>query len=179
MKRGGGKRKGSSFEREISRTLSLWVTNGERDDVLWRSQNSGGRFTVRKKKNLKTANAFGDIAYTHDDGKPYTELFCTECKDYRDLDLWSLVQLNDNGLLKFWKENQKVADSVERSPILIAKQNRKPIVFICTRDVEKCLKTHPRAIFNIKNESLFLFLLKDVMSENFNEVYTKLKEGRN
>ncbi|MBM3120244.1 MAG: hypothetical protein FJ006_12010, partial [Chloroflexi bacterium] len=56
--------KGASFERDISRQLSLWWTHGERDDVFWRSSMSGGRATVRAKKGQKTAYQNGDITAT-------------------------------------------------------------------------------------------------------------------
>ena len=46
-----GKRKGNNYEREMSRRLSLWLSENERDDLIWRTHNSGGRFTTRMKKN--------------------------------------------------------------------------------------------------------------------------------
>src|SRR5215216_6431446 len=41
--------KGPQWEREVCRALSLWVTNGERVDVFWRSAMSGGRATVHNR----------------------------------------------------------------------------------------------------------------------------------
>ena len=35
--------KGSEFEREMCKCLSLWWTDSKRDDVFWRSAQSGGR----------------------------------------------------------------------------------------------------------------------------------------
>jgi len=46
MRKGGGKAKGASFERDICRRLSLWVSAGKQEDVFWRSAMSGGRSTV-------------------------------------------------------------------------------------------------------------------------------------
>ena len=37
MRSGGGKQKGSAFEREICKKLSLWFTENERDDIFFRS----------------------------------------------------------------------------------------------------------------------------------------------
>ena len=55
MRKGGGKAKGSSFERLICKELSLWITGGEHQDVFWRSAMSGGRSTVAMKKGDKLA----------------------------------------------------------------------------------------------------------------------------
>lgn len=54
--------KGSQFERDISRQLSLWWSKGEHDDWFWRATTSGARATVRKKAGKDTANNVGDIA---------------------------------------------------------------------------------------------------------------------
>ena len=53
--------KGASWEREFSKLLSLWWSDGTNDDWFWRSAMSGGRATVRARKGQKTANAAGDI----------------------------------------------------------------------------------------------------------------------
>ena len=45
----GKSQKGGAWEREFSKYLSLWITEGERDDVFWRSSQSGGRATQRAK----------------------------------------------------------------------------------------------------------------------------------
>ena len=52
------KEKGSSNERKLSRQLSLWFTNGESDDIFWRSTNSGGTATIRGKKEKNNQNAY-------------------------------------------------------------------------------------------------------------------------
>ena len=72
--------KGSQFERDFSRSLSLWWTGGERDDVFWRSQNSGGRATVRSRVGKKTSGQYGDIAATDKLGEPLLRIFTFELK---------------------------------------------------------------------------------------------------
>lgn len=72
--------KGSSYEREVCKLLSKWWTNGERDDVFWRSSNSGGRATMRGKSGKRTAGSYGDIAATDPIGKPLLDLFTIELK---------------------------------------------------------------------------------------------------
>lgn len=65
---GKGKGKGSAYEREKCRELSLWITEGQRDDLFWRSPTSGGRATSRAKKGLNTYGCYGDILCVDPDG---------------------------------------------------------------------------------------------------------------
>src|SRR6185503_13875219 len=80
MKKGGGHKKGSQFEREISRRLSQWWTIGERDDIFWRSSQSGGRATQRAKKGKRTAGSYGDITALDSIGRPLLRMFTIELK---------------------------------------------------------------------------------------------------
>jgi len=73
--------KGSNFEREVSKELSLWTTNGVRDDIYWRSSQSGGRATIRARQGKKTANSAGDICFIDPIGKPLLDIFVLELKN--------------------------------------------------------------------------------------------------
>jgi len=81
MKAGGGKRKGGNFELEMSKALSCWWTNQEREDVYRRSATSGGQATVRSKKGKTTSGQYGDIAIADPIGQPLLDLATIECKD--------------------------------------------------------------------------------------------------
>lgn len=73
--------KGADFERTICKELSLWWTGGKRDDIFWRSSQSGGRATVRfQKHGKKTAGAHGDITALDPIGVPLLKLFTIELK---------------------------------------------------------------------------------------------------
>ena len=72
--------KGSDFERAICKQLGLWWTNGERDDVFWRTSQSGGRATQRTKQGVATRNEYGDIHATDIGGYPLTNLATIEVK---------------------------------------------------------------------------------------------------
>lgn len=72
--------KGSNFEREICKKLSLWWTSGSRDDVFWRSQTSGGRATNRWKKGKRTYGSYGDIASVDPIGEPLLRYWTIELK---------------------------------------------------------------------------------------------------
>lgn len=72
--------KGANFERAICKQLSLWWTGGERDDVFWRSSQSGGRATMRARKGKTTAGGNGDICALDPIGGPLLKVFTIELK---------------------------------------------------------------------------------------------------
>jgi hypothetical protein len=133
MQRGAGKRKGSSFERVICKSLSLWITKGKSADAFWRSSLSGGRATVAHRKGQSVRQA-GDICAVAPEGHSLTDRFYFECKHYRDLK-WDRFILEGAGpLAKFWKEARKQALVHGREPVLIAKQNGYPVFVIAMQD---------------------------------------------
>lgn len=81
MKKGAGKAKGGAFERLICKKLSLWWTNGKRDDVFFRTASSGGRATQRSKQGKKTFGQYGDIQAADPIGQPLIDLCVIECKN--------------------------------------------------------------------------------------------------
>ena len=72
--------KGSKFERKICKQLSTWWTENERDDIFWRTSQSGGRATQRKKTGQGTANQYGDVQATDPIGQPLISLCAIEIK---------------------------------------------------------------------------------------------------
>ena len=72
--------KGSEFEREVCKRFSEWWTEGERDDVFWRSATSGGRAKARGRAGKSTHGQHGDIAATDPIGQPLIDLFTIELK---------------------------------------------------------------------------------------------------
>lgn len=80
----GRQAKGGDFEREISKKLSTWWTkdfNGPtRDDVFWRSSQSGGRATQRAKSGKSTYGSYGDLAAVDPIGTKLLKLFTIELK---------------------------------------------------------------------------------------------------
>lgn len=129
MKPGAGKRKGSGFEREVCKKLSLWITNGKRTDCLWRSAMSGGRATVQGRKGVDIRQA-GDICSVSPEGHRLTDYFYMETKFHRVLQIDRFIILGTGKLAKFWQETIKQARKYERQPMLIAKQNGLPVLLI-------------------------------------------------
>ena len=74
------KAKGSKFERDICKQLSLWWTGGKRDDVFWRTTTSGARATIRSKRGRGTKNQYGDVQATDPIGQPLIDLCTIEIK---------------------------------------------------------------------------------------------------
>ncbi len=72
--------KGSTFERDICRKLSLWFSEGQRDDIFWRTAGSGARGTVRGKAGKTTYGAYGDIQAVDPAGEPLMRCFTFELK---------------------------------------------------------------------------------------------------
>lgn len=133
MRRGGGKQKGSSFERLVCRELSLWISSGKNEDCFWRSAMSGGRSTVAFAKGKRLATQAGDISAIHPLGSKLTDKFLLECKFYRDLNFAGLL-LKRGKLTEFWLETRRQATQYKKHPMLIAKQNNQPIIVCLSRE---------------------------------------------
>jgi hypothetical protein len=126
MKSGGSKQKGSSFEREICKKLSLWISDGKSDDLFWRSAMSGGRATVRTKKGRTTASGHGDITAVTPEGNVLTDHFVIECKHLKTMGLDQYVY-RQGPLVGIWNKLKKECGN-DKKPMLIFKENRKPIL---------------------------------------------------
>lgn len=132
MRKGGGKQKGAQFERDVCVKLSRWVSNGDREDIFWRSAMSGGRATLGRARGKRHSAQVGDISCIHPCGHRFIEAFAPECKNYANLDYPGLLTGKGN-LIKFWAEISKQASDHNKLPFLVAKQNRFP-TFVCLND---------------------------------------------
>ena len=142
MKPGGGKNKGAQFERDICRSLSLWISNGERQDLFWRSAMSGGRATLGLRKGDVLKSQAGDISSIDMLGHHFLETFLIEVKFYKDLELNALIKYNRGSLVNFWDKTVDDAKSFHKKPILIAKQNYSPIFMGMERGGVKLFEEH-------------------------------------
>lgn len=148
--------KGGNAEREVAKLLSLWWSEGERDDIFGRSDGSGARFTQRRKRGKDTANQGGDITFIDSDGEPLIKAWSIECKTgygkkkhIRDKkhgidsngkgdvvasvqERWDILDLFDSKqkepvLIKFWNQCQRDATLTNRTPVLIFRRNQREI----------------------------------------------------
>lgn len=132
--------KGGSFEREIAKALSLWWSEGERDDIFYRSQASGGRFTSRRKTGKDTALQGGDITCSDPIGEPLIKEFTIECKTgygkklKSGISRWDVLDFLDSQqkepvLQKMFDQSRKDAVLTDRIPLLIFRRNgRSPCI---------------------------------------------------
>lgn len=119
----GSKAKGSSFERQVCKDLSRWLSRGMREDLFWRSAMSGGRATVRMKRGGKAASQLGDITAIDTQGQRLTDRFVIECKSYKDLQWPQAMMGKTSRVIEFWERLVKDAAAANRLPMLIARQN--------------------------------------------------------
>lgn len=172
--------KGGEFERNTCKRLSKWWTQGEseRDDIFWRSSQSGGRATQRAKFGKKTFGAYGDIAFVDPIGAPLLKMFTIELKrgssygyagDLLDVDLekskhkWlkCLAQVKGSAKLaasKYWM-------------LICRRDHRLPIVYVPWGAVkefkEKCnvnLSVAPHMRFSFMAEWFIGLQLEEFLS---------------
>lgn len=129
MNGAGSKAKGAAFEREVCKKLSVWITNGKKGDCFWRSAMSGGRATVARKRGRDVRQA-GDITAVAPEGHKLTDHVFIECKHYADLQFDSFVIDNKGTLAHFWGVVCREAEHRNRSPWLVARQNRRPTLLL-------------------------------------------------
>ncbi len=137
MRRGGGHSKGSAFEREIARRLSVWWTGGVHDDIFWRTPGSGARATVRGKAGRNTREE-GDLRAVGHLGQNLMQSIVVELKrGYKDWDLLDCVDSKQATpvLAGFLEKLQAMALALGRCPVLIAQRDRREPIIVMPRKV--------------------------------------------
>lgn len=128
-----GHAKGAEFEREIGRTLSMWITLNQRSNLFTRNVLSGGAHTRTVKLGIEEANIPGDIAAANPLAYEFLSHFSIECKFYKDLhlDVFLMDMAGTSFLTKVIALARKQATAAGLYWMVIAKQNRtEPIVFM-------------------------------------------------
>lgn len=163
MRAGGGKAKGGQFERDMARRLSLWLTDGKKDDCLWRSAGSGSMSTnsIKRGTGAKQYQA-SDLSPNSPEAYLLLDRFTIECKYYADLQLESLLFNPKCQILTFWKQAQRDAASVNKLPFLIAKQNRRPIMVGLQTGILAVFGTVPHHLA-VSSANLALMHLEDFL----------------
>ena len=60
-------------------------------------------------------------------------LFVIECKHYKDVNLWSIITKTEGDtVFGWWKSHVDKAKSINKKPVLIVRQNHRPILWVCT-----------------------------------------------
>ena len=124
-KPGMGKVKGSGYERECAKRLSLWITNGKYDDRVWRSASSGGMATQRSDAGKDPGSHTGDLVPSGDLDPQFFNMFCVECKRPAkiDWDRYFKSQKVKPNLYEYWQQSIRQAASVGKIPMLMIREN--------------------------------------------------------
>jgi hypothetical protein len=123
MRPGGGKVKGSRFERLVARELSGWLTGGKNKRQLIRSVLSGG--WAKGKPDWRQV---GDLAPNGSAGEHFRSLFAVECKHTKSLSLWQLWYGGD--LHTWWAQLVKDAAVAGVRPMLVFRENARPAMVL-------------------------------------------------
>jgi hypothetical protein len=121
--------KGSSFEREISKFLSVWLTGNEKPYQYWRMPGSGSLCTIHE----ENINLSGDIRSLTAKAEFLTDIFSIELKNgYPSTSFWQhFSESKCFNLRDFWYQASRDAEKANKKPMLIyRKKGKKPLIGI-------------------------------------------------
>jgi len=162
IKSGGGIAKGSKFERDLAKDLSLWWTRGEDQYVFTRRGGSGGALRDRQGKS----SASGDLAADKEVGKHFLNLYSIEAKFYADLSpqFWKLIHGEGaKTLTDFWLQARNAANPYKRHALLILKSNGKKPLCITNHDWWETQNTFKTRIYK---DTVYVFPLSNLLALN-------------
>lgn len=159
----GKSNKGGQFERDIARTLSLWWTNGERDNVFWRSSMSGGRATVRARKGQNTNYLAGDLTATDPIGAPLIESTVVELK--RGYKRWCILDLVDSKK----PSSSVLASFLDQVEEELKQAKVKSFLLICKRDGREPIVLFPYNISSVHSTIHFCYKGEHIMVTTLSE----------
>jgi hypothetical protein len=138
------KSKGNTFEREICKLLSKWFSHGERDDIFWRADNSGGRAKSRSRKGKNTYGQYADIRASDPIGEPILQVFTIEAKrGYSKYTFMDMLDKKPHMAMQKWEEHalQARTDSKNAKALswmLISRRDqRESLVFIPSKIIRQ------------------------------------------
>jgi hypothetical protein len=166
MRKGGGGPKGAEFERSVCKRLSLWLTAGKRDDLLWRTALSGGRATIQLRKGFTNKAQLGDVCAIDALGEELLlRHVIVEAKFHKKVDL-VLGFLRERGkLAKWWRGEVTKAKGTGREPLMIVLENRVPAILVTTEEACRRLSVHGTLKLTVPQWPLspLVFLFDDIV----------------
>ena len=130
---------GNAFEREFSRLLSFWYSNGKDKDIFWHTHGSGARKGIVEQA--------GDIMAVKEEGHKLMDGLLIECKRTKERDLvLDLVRYPEvkSKINDWWVKLEKEAEELGKDPLLVIKIINKGI--ICLYQDEYALDLNPGMI---------------------------------
>lgn len=143
--------KGSQFERDICKQLSLWWTHGEDDNIFWRTPGSGGRATARHKtgKNVKAA---GDVSAVGIEGRELLKEVTIEIKrGYSKNTFADMVETSEHANAKASVFEQFVKQAQEQA----GKMGTDFWWLISKRDRRRTIITMPSGLYDQLEDELY------------------------
>lgn len=188
--------KGKTFERDTSRELSSWLTNGKDEDAVWYTKSSGGRATRRKKLYDESRKYdHGDLGPDDSSTEYFFDRFSIELKTgyaskrTKSYQLWAILDVLDSQqgtplFYQFWSEAMLDAEASEREPMLIFRRLRRNPCIAMHEDIfnifKKCScyapidnitvtinEGHPVTVSNMRH---FFYWTRGMMNEIFMRV---------
>lgn len=171
MRPGGGKAKGSGFERAICEKISLWLSHGERKDLMCRTVGSGGQFTAAINRGTQAGLA-GDIRSQDPIAEQLCKSFVIECKFWRDLEMVKFLD-RQGELYAALEKVMLEGTTVKKSWMLVAKQNnRKELLFlpVTALDISEKFKLDFHLLFN---GTVYMCVLENFLTHVIPERFTE------
>lgn len=183
------KNKGGNFERNFSKQLSLWLSNGEHDDWCWRSASSGARATQRGKQGKTTQGGSGDLTFVHEAAAPFFNLFSVELKvGYNDTN--PLMEIDSSSKTHDFRANlnQAMRDAklAGKEPLLIFKRDRmSTCVCMLKERFNHMVDYFGNLAFDIRylelydgDDNFIIFKIEDFFNWANPEYFTEIKYGK-
>lgn len=117
-----GKGKGGTWERDVAKTLTKWLTGVEKPYVWWRAPGSGSVATV----SIENKELSGDIISLRPEGTFLTSKFSIECKvGYPNSNFHKhLKGVKNDEIRLFWEQCCNDACRADKLPMLIYKKKQ-------------------------------------------------------
>lgn len=134
--RNKGKSKGSAYERDFCKRLSLWFTGGKNAKAFWRSPSSGAMATQSAGKDCVKFTQ-GDVIGCSPEAVELMENVTIELKRGYKYDFIDLVAKNfvNSCLMKFYTQlNEEMHSGSSEFGFLVLKQDRKSEVVVMPED---------------------------------------------
>lgn len=167
--------KGSPYEREMAKRFSLWLSDGEHDDWVWRTSTSGARATSRAKKGKDTAASHGDLTHLDVRGAAFTGKVCVECK--RGYRTWSIMDVIDRKNAqtpqvfdRMWEQVTNDASFDNRHPLLCFRKDKRRSCVVIRKDFKVLIEDRCGSFkkdclrLSYRKEVLYLMTLEDFLS---------------
>jgi hypothetical protein len=122
MASSAAKAKGSDFERVMCKRISVWLSGGESDDLIWRNKGQPNR-SIKGRRRLEQ---FGDAHAIAGAAEWFMNRYNIEFKNVVELDLLEQVdkpKKKESLILTHWKQCRRDANDTDRRPLLIQKRS--------------------------------------------------------